>query len=280
MQGLFVGLTTIDIIYPLTEFPAENEKARAEEVVIDVGGPAMNAAFTFTALGGKATLVTWIGRHTLKSYMWDKLLAYGISTIDLNPYQEREPVISSVILNTNNGSRTIYTGLVDMGINVLDPGLDLSQFDIICVDGFFGNYAHQLLAQNQGMIPVVFDGGSYKSITDTLLPLVTYPIFSKVFQPPGNHRLQTYLSQWDHELFAVTRGHQNILFHENGIEGEIKVPKVEAIDSLAAGDIFHGAFCKYILENQGNFCESLREAATVASLSCAHIGPRQWADFL
>ena len=280
MEGLFIGLTTVDIIYPLHKFPLENEKARAEEVLIDLGGPAMNAAFTFAALGGKSTLVTWIGHHTLKSYMLDTLQSYGIATIDLNAQQEREPVISSVILNTNTGSRTIYTSQVNMGIKVVDPNLDPSDFDIICVDGFFGDYAYKILEHNRCMVPVVFDGGSYKKSTDILLPHVNYPIFSEVFQPPGSIDMRSYLSQWDHIRFAITRGDQPIYYLEDRQEGEITVPKVKAVDSLAAGDIFHGAFCKYILENQGNFKESLREAATVASLSCAHIGPRKWADFL
>ncbi|NET50891.1 MAG: sugar kinase, partial [Merismopedia sp. SIO2A8] len=48
-------------------------------------------------------------------------------------------------------------------------------------------------------------------------------------------------------------------------------------DTLGAGDIFHGAFCHYIL--QQNFTESLVAAAEIASNSCKFFGTRRWMEF-
>jgi sugar/nucleoside kinase (ribokinase family) len=51
---------------------------------------------------------------------------------------------------------------------------------------------------------------------------------------------------------------------------------IKPVDTLGAGDIFHGAFCHYILQN--DFPVSLERAAEIASLSCTSLGTRAWID--
>jgi sugar/nucleoside kinase (ribokinase family) len=45
---------------------------------------------------------------------------------------------------------------------------------------------------------------------------------------------------------------------------------------MGAGDVFHGAFCHYILRQ--NFIESLAAATKIASHSCQFFGSRQWME--
>ena len=61
MKGLFLGLSTIDLLYPVHHFPDEDSKVKADSYYTFLGGPATNAAITFAALGGDATLVSAIG---------------------------------------------------------------------------------------------------------------------------------------------------------------------------------------------------------------------------
>ena len=58
------------------------------------------------------------------------------------------------------------------------------------------------------------------------------------------------------------------------MQSSIAVPNVETVDTLGAGDIFHGAFCHFILSN--SYRRSLEAAAKVASESCRYFGTRQW----
>ena len=66
-SGIFVGLSTIDVVYGVDEFPAANTKVAAHSQEVFVGGPATNAAVTFAQLGGEPALVTAVGRNTLGS---------------------------------------------------------------------------------------------------------------------------------------------------------------------------------------------------------------------
>lgn len=70
----------------------------------------------------------------------------------------------------------------------------------------------------------------------------------------------------------MTRGEKAIRTQN----GEIEIEPVECIDSLAAGDIFHGAFCFAYLEKEYNFEQALKYASKIASESVKYKGPRAW----
>jgi sugar/nucleoside kinase (ribokinase family) len=132
-------------------------------------------------------------------------------------------------------------------------------------------------ARSRG-IPVVLDGGSWKPGTEELLGWVDYAIVAERFTPPGNEGLD--LLQFLHEqglrACAVTRGERDILFSLRGEKGRLQVPRVDAIDTLAAGDIFHGAYCYAFAVLGYNFVDALEYASKIAAESCRHLGPREW----
>ena len=131
MNGLFIGTTSIDIISPLPSFPEENSKNRGQKQLIDIGGPATNAAYTFAKLGGNATLISLVGKNPFSQFIHQKLESYNIHHIDLNPNLERNPIISTIIINKQNGSRTINDIPYPPQLPLLKPNIDLDYFDII-----------------------------------------------------------------------------------------------------------------------------------------------------
>ena len=128
-------------------------------------------------------------------------------------------------------------------------------------------------------IPVVLDGGSWKEGLEKLLPLVDYAICSSAFTPPGctdANSVITCLREYGIENIAITSDGAPIIVHTQGQTSELPVMAIKAVDTLGAGDIFHGAFCHYILEN--DFLLSLERAGEVASLSCTSLGTRAWIE--
>jgi sugar/nucleoside kinase (ribokinase family) len=57
-RGLFVGLTTMDLIQRVDHHPGVNEKVVAQRSDLAAGGPAAIAAVTFSALGGRSVLLS------------------------------------------------------------------------------------------------------------------------------------------------------------------------------------------------------------------------------
>lgn len=75
---------------------------------------------------------------------------------------------------------------------------------------------------------------------------------------------------------AITRGAAPIRFVDNGERGRIAVEKIRPIDTLGAGDVFHGAFCYYASLPRQDFRQALAAAAKMATFSCRYLGTRSW----
>ena len=54
-RGYFVGLTTMDYVFYVDSHPRKNSKVKTNHFTRLVGGPAANAAITYSLLGGSET---------------------------------------------------------------------------------------------------------------------------------------------------------------------------------------------------------------------------------
>ena len=77
---------------------------------------------------------------------------------------------------------------------------------------------------------------------------------------------------------AITLGAKPILGWDRGRRFEIEIAAMDAVDTLGAGDVLHGAFC-YHLARTGEFELSLRSASEIATRSCRGSGIRSWVDY-
>lgn len=286
-HGLFVGLVTLDFVYLAAGAPSNNQKIVASDYTVAAGGPATNAAVTFATLGNQATLLGVVGNHPITQLIRADLEIYGCAIADLVPTQSDPPPVSSIIITQATGERAVISiNAVKSQVNsdTLAKGQcplssDILQgVDIVLIDGHqmaVGAFVAALAsAQN---IPVVIDGGSWKPGFESVLPFVDYAVCSANFYPPGcNSELEVfaYLTDAGIPHIAITHGENPIQCLSHGTTRALEVPHVSSVDTLGAGDIFHGAFCHYIL--QQNFTNALASAADVASYSCQFFGTRRW----
>ncbi|MEM6802176.1 MAG: PfkB family carbohydrate kinase [Bacteroidota bacterium] len=275
MLGYFLGLTTIDIQYLVNNFPKENAKQKSTNFCINIGGPALNAAATFVRLGGKAKFFTAIGTHALSQYIFSELENLGIEYVDLAPQELELPVIATVISNSKNGNRSIMRNqgrkaLIDS--TILEKSMkEVPQISLL--DGFHMEVAATFAAYaGKHKSPIIMDGGSWKERSLELISLSDIAICSDDFRVPSDTVMQ-YLADKGVKLRAISRGSSPILFEEGNERGEISVPQVQAIDSLGAGDVLHGAFA-YFFAKGHSFSSALKEAAEIASESTTYFGSR------
>ncbi|GAP99169.1 sugar kinase [Leptolyngbya sp. NIES-2104] len=270
-RGLFVGLVTLDLIYLADAPPIANQKIVAKETTIAAGGPATNAAIAFQHLGTSATLAGAIGSHPICHLIKSDLETCGVQIIDLDPTKTESPPVSSIVVTQSTGDRAVVSINAVKSQVMIDCENLLDDIDIVLIDGHQMQLGAAIAKQaREKNIPVVIDGGSWKPGFETVLPYVDYAICSANFKPPTDQTVFDYLQSFGIPNIAITQG-------KNAIELqtlEIDVPKVPVIDTLGAGDIFHGAFCHYILEH--SFTDTLSKAANVASHSCQFFGTREW----
>lgn len=284
MDGVFVGLSTIDLMYRVADFPVANTKTAAYSQQVSVGGPATNAAIAFTLLGGKATIVSAIGRHPLTSLFRDEFKKLAIDSIDLSPEFGDIPAFSSAAVD-DEGRRSVISAnaaRIQIPPVVIDQHI-CKTANVVLVDGHAMS-ACQAWANAAYILgkPVVMDAGSWKEGTEELLKFVHTAICSADFRAPGcasESELAKYLQSRGVVNVAITHGGDPVRFFTESKTGEIPVPVVAAVDTMGAGDIFHGAFC-YFTSTGCGFEESLVRAAEIASDSCCYRGTREWKDHL
>lgn len=276
-QGLFVGLVTLDLVYLVTDIPQGNQKIVALEDSITAGGPATNAAVTFSYLGNSATLLGSVGQHPSRQIVGTDLQTVAIA--DLTPNRTQPIPISSILVTQSTGERAIVSRNVQAQApaTAIPPNI-LRGVEIVLIDGHQMAVGQAIAKQSKAQqIPVVIDGGSWKSGFDQVLPFVDYAICSANFRPPDCSNVAEvfdYLTALKIPHIAITNGSQPIQYFHQGSMGQIPVPRIQPVDTLGAGDIFHGAFCHFILRT--DFLNALAQAADVAGRSCQSFGTRQW----
>jgi sugar/nucleoside kinase (ribokinase family) len=283
--GVFAGLITLDCIYQTDKALAPNEKQVATAVLLAAGGPATNAAVAFRALGNRAILVGALGRHPLSTVVREDLAQQGVELLDLTPDATMPPPFSSIVVNRTTGDRAVISrNAADRPVVTTPPSAPLlAQADCLLIDGHQMPLGLALAQQAQAAnIPVVIDGGSWKAGFESVLPLATVVIASSAFRPPGKGAGRdaiAYLRSLAIPYSAVTQGAQPILYATATGTAALAVPPIQAVDTLGAGDIFHGAFCHFWSQTQ-DFPGALTQAAQIAALACQSFGTRQWCQHL
>lgn len=277
---IFVGLSTIDVIYSVERFPKANEKVAARSQDVFVGGPATNACIACAHLGGKVALVTTVGKHPVAAMVREESARYGIQLVDLNARFEGVPPISSVTVD-RSGRRNVVSA---NAANVPAPDVEvdhhlLERARMVMVDGHHMQacQAWAAAARAQGK-PVALDGGSWKEGSEELLKNVNAAICSADFLPPGSkgtQQVMEFLRARGVANVAITHGGEPIEFVSGMSSGTLRVPQVDVADTTGAGDVLHGAYCYYAALGRG-FIEALSEAAEIAAESCRYEGTRAW----
>ncbi len=277
VTGIFVGRSTLDIVYGCARFPEPDGKVDAEVAYVTGGGPALNGAVAFAALGGRARLFSVVGQGVFADRARADLDEHGVELLDAAEGEADVLPVSSVILTGSHRAivnQPLPERADDPSARQLERLFE-TRPDVVLSDGHLPQLAAPILRRaRESGIPTVLDGGSWKPWTAGLLPWIDIAVVSSRFAPPGVADVLAFLRQ-HLGAAAVTAGPGAIRWSAGPASGEIRPPVAAAVDTLGAGDIFHGAFCHAFAESR-DFSASLASAAEVASRSCAFWGPRRW----
>jgi sugar/nucleoside kinase (ribokinase family) len=276
MTILLAGLCTIDVVQRVREFPVPGEKVQSLSASVAAGGPATNAAVTVAALGGEATLLTVLGAHPLAALARADLESCGVQVVDVHPQHPDPPALSAVTVRAGDGERTVVSrnAAGHFSGKVLSLSAQLGHLSgrvpAVLVDGHHPELALGVAkwAREQG-IPVVLDAGSWKPVFEELLPLVDIAACSAGFRTPG-----ASLHERGVPTVITTAGPEPVRWSTKSASGEVAVPRVTAVDTLGAGDVWHGAFAFNV--GKLDLPELIGFANEVAAERVRHAGPRAW----
>jgi sulfofructose kinase len=279
---LCAGIAVLDEVFRVREFPLPDTKVEASEFITVGGGCAANAAVVITRLGGKVTFAAPLGGPAGHDAIGDRLV-HGLAeegvdcTGCVRVAGARTPV-SAIFLNAR-GDRTIAT-YRDQRLNAVvpgDPDSLVAAVDAVLVDNRFPGFVTPICraARSRGL-PVVLDADKPTVETDPLLAMGTHVVFSGecLRRTAGTDDLAAGLArmaQFTDAFLAVSNGPLPVLWREDGTIREMAVFSVTAVDTLGAGDVFHGAFTLALTEGC-SIADAMRFAAAAAGLKCTRFG--------
>ncbi|MFT4961331.1 MAG: sulfofructose kinase [Paracoccaceae bacterium] len=260
------GLIAADIVFEVAGFPSKGTKNRASASQMITGGGAMNAASAIAGLGGNASLVGAIGDDNFGAFLRQKMTERGIDDQYVGALAGVGTSRSAILIDPD-GDRTIINHR-DATLVPNNFTLPVSfPFDAALVDTRWPDGAAQIMrAARYAKIPAVIDAEAPVTEAEIALSLATHVVFSE-------QGLTDYIGDCDalalekaaHQLgawCAVTRGALPVLCHD-GIR-LIRVPTypVNAVNTLGAGDVWHGAFTLALAQGQSEILAVQQANAT------------------
>lgn len=278
---LCIGMPVRDLAFRIEAIPSRGSKVPASQFEEIAGGNALNAAIGIMRLGGRAALCGPMGdaHETSAQYIFDKLAEEGIDSRHLVHMPGLVTPISAIMIDPS-GERTILTFRDPALWKVRLPNADalLKNCGAVLIESRCAPFATDLCAEaRRRNIPVVVDGDGVMSLREGLLTASSHLIFSSdaVRQTAGSDDDATALRKiagLTSSFLAATRGPQGTLWLDpTGAFQETAAFPVHTVDTLGAGDIFHGAFTLALTEGQA-IPAALRFASAAAALKCTRFG--------
>lgn len=280
-RAIALGAICATRIFQVDAVPALPAKVLAQRLVQVIDGMALSAACAFAKLGGQAAMWARLGDDAQGEAARAQLLAEGIDVSGLHVVPGSASSQATVVVDAR-GERLVipfHDPAVDRSAQWL-PIEDLHEADIVLVDVRWVEGAEALLkAARQTGLPAMLDGDTApRDVLDRLVPLATHAVFSD-----AGLLSFTGLNKVDDALLSVAARHDGHVgatcgpagyaWVEDGRVRRVPAPRVAAVDTLAAGDVFHGALALALVEGQP-FDMAARFACHAASLKCTRFGGR------
>jgi sulfofructose kinase len=271
---LCAGIAVQDIVLRVPQFPPPGGKAMADDFLIVSGGCAVNAAIAIARLGGRAHYAGPLGDtdDAVSNQLMAELAREGIATTGVVRVPAAKAPVSGIMIDA--------AGYRDRRIEAArprNPDELLTGIGVLLADNRLAQFVQPICtaARARG-IPVVLDADRPTVQDDPLFAISTHVIFSSecLRQTTGCNDLAEGLRRMaalTGAFLAVSDGPGDVLYFKDGALCRMPVFAVTAVDTLAAGDVFHAGFALALAEGRDELA-AMRFGAAAAALKCTRFG--------
>ncbi|MEO8674168.1 MAG: PfkB family carbohydrate kinase [Casimicrobiaceae bacterium] len=281
---LCLGMSALDAIYRVPAIPARPTKILATDFAESGGGMAANASVAVARLGGQPHYWGRVGDDELGTRILSQLTADGV---DVSGVRRIPGCVSpsAAILVAHDGERLVCA-YNDPRLNSDASWLPLGQvptFDAVLADVRWPEGSAAVLdAARAARRIAVLDGdvGPPEVIVD-LAARATHVMFSEpglalVAGAGAPGAALAKFAATHAGVVGVTLGPDGFLWRQTGAERRVPGYPINAVDTLAAGDVWHGAFTLALAEG-ADVEVAARFANAAAAIKCARFGGRDGA---
>jgi sulfofructose kinase len=271
---LCAGLSCVDHIWQVERFPPTGSRTNTRGYRLQGGGPAATAAFTVARLGGQAYLWALHGDDPAGSFALAELAGAGVDTAGVRVRAGAQSWTSGVLV-APDGERYIFpyrgSGLVDSPPDLASP----SRAGAVLVDFRHPRLCRGALdrAGEQG-VPTVGDLGNaagWRESERLDFVIASEECAREVLGRSDPVAALAALRWRPGQYVGVTLGPRGYVYDAGDGVRQLPAPRVEAVDTTGAGDVFHGAFA-FALASGWTTQRCAEFALMAASLSCTGVG--------
>ncbi len=276
-----LGIAVLDQVFAVETLPDRPAKHFARDLKTIGGGPAATASVAAVQLGARTRIWGRVGSDAAGDQIVGELKDYGVDTSHLRQFEGRRSTFAAVMVDAK-GERMI--------VSFTDPELDtdpswlpfsvLDEVDAVLADCRWPRGVTELFRHaRERDVPAVLDGDLTpdKAVIE-LAPLASHVAFSHggltqftdIEDPvEGLKAAGQRMDGW----VCVTVGDQGSYWLEDGEVRHSPAFRVETVDTVGAGDVFHGALAVALGERRP-IEDAVRFASASAALKCTRFGGR------
>jgi len=281
---LVIGRNCLDYISVVETFPAEDQKVPLDFRLVEGGGQGGTSACCVARLEGRVGLIGKVGGDEEGARCLDRLDAFGVDTRFVERVEDGRTPVAYLFVTRENGRRTIiYEPNQLPRIELTHEHLAmLSNAGTVLLDPET-TYLAETVKKNAGpRTRIIYDCERWKQGVAQMMELADYFIPSAVFlesTPLMNDSLDFVqkVLRLENDIkgqLIVTRGEEGAFYPYDGNLYRVSPPDIKAIDTIGAGDNFHGAFALAVSLGF-DLHQAVRFAVATATLSCRNYGGRQ-----
>ncbi len=275
------GVAVIDFVFLLDERPQRAQKYRARDAMIVGGGCAATSAVAVSRLGGTAVLAARLGDDQIADMILSGLRDDGVDCSLVRRFEGKRSSFSSVTVDAE-GERTI--------VNYRDTSMEfggdwlarseLPHFDAALADTRWPEGARVMMdAARQRGVPGIIDAEAPVREANDALHRASHLAFSVQGLQDfcGGNDLDKGLREAARETGAwvcVTEGESGVRWLDGETIRQVPGFPVEVVDTLGAGDVWHGAFA-LMLGRGATEPAAIRYANAAAAIKCTKFGGRE-----
>ncbi len=283
---LVIGSSNTDMVIKTKNFPVPGETILGGKFLMNPGGKGANQAVAASRLGGMVTFVGKIGDDIFGKQAVQQLEDEGIN-VDFVAVDPLNPSGVAMITVDHKGENSIVVAPGSNG--TLSPSdfdkamseLDDSEYVLMQLETPIPTVEYIAKMAAVRRKKVILNPAPAAKLSDELLKNI-YAITPneteaelltgiKVTNEQSALSAARILNDKGVEIVIITMGAAGVFLLENGTPELIAAPKVDAVDTTAAGDTFNGALVVALTEGK-TIQESIAFANKAASISVTRIG--------
>ncbi|MHB1393854.1 MAG: ribokinase [Clostridia bacterium] len=280
-----IGSLNYDIIFKQKRLANLGETLTADSVTFAGGGKGANQAVQCAKLGARTYMVGTVGMDVFGECLFRELGKFNVNTDYIKSVMENTGIGVDNVLEDGTLIGTISTG-ANFTINKdqIDEADDLisrSKIIIVQMEIPIEVIEYTIDKARKHNCYIILNAAPAKEISDTALskldclvvnePEATFYSGEKVSDLESAKKNCEKLFEKVKGLVIITLGENGSLLYDGKTKIHVIAKKVNAIDSLGAGDSYIGAFAYKILECCGHV-EAAKFAAVAGALTVTRVG--------